>query len=280
MPEATVRGVHLHYETFGDHGPWVALSPGGHRDLSGVQEIGERIAEEGFRVLLHDRRNCGSSDVAVDSDDTEYELWADDLHALLGQLGGLPAYVGGSSSGCRTAMLVALHHPEAVSGLLLWRVTGGRFAAERLAQEYYGQYVDVAERGGMQAVIQTPYFQERIEARPSNRARLLQMDPKRFIQVYSRWRDSFLNSIDLPVIGATDEQLRSIKVPTCVIPGNDNTHGRKTGETAAHLIPNSELHIIAPQDVDETVADWGDKDAEIASIFTAFLKKHAAARTA
>jgi pimeloyl-ACP methyl ester carboxylesterase len=252
MPEAVVRGVHIHYETVGDRGPWVALSPGGHRDLSGVQGIGERIAKEGFRVLLHDRRNTG-------------------------QLDAMPAYVGGSSSGCRTALLFALRHPEAVRGLLLWRITGGEFAARRLAQEYYGQYVDAAERGGLEAVAETPYFQERIAARASNRDRLMQMDPKRFIQVFSRWRDSFLDSIDLPIIGASEEALRSIRVPTCVIPGNDNTHGLKTGETAARLIPNSELHVIAPEPVDEVVADWSDKDDEIADVFTAFLKKQSAA---
>jgi pimeloyl-ACP methyl ester carboxylesterase len=160
-------------------------------------------------------------------------------------------------------MLFALRHPEAVRGLLLWRVTGGEFAARRLAQEYYGQYVEVAERGGMQAVIETPYFAERIAARPSNRDVLLQMDPKRFIQVYSRWRDSFLDSIDKPVIGATDDAVRSIKVPTCIIPGNDRTHGRKTGETVHQLIPNSEL-----------------QDAQIAGVFSDFLKRQAAAGSA
>lgn len=277
MPEAVVRGVHIHYETVGDRGPWVALSPGGHRDLSGVRGIGERIAAEGFRVLLHDRRNCGRSELAIDADDNEYELWAEDLHALLGQLHALPAFVGGSSSGCRTALLFALRHPEAVRGLLLWRVTGGPFAARRLAHEYYGQYVEAARQGGMAAVMQKPYFQERIEARPSNRERLLQMSTERFIEVFSRWRDTFLASAELPVIGATEDALRSIRVPTCIIPGNDRTHGRRTGETASRLIPNSELHILEPVDVDEDVADWSDKDEQIARVFTAFLRKHTAA---
>jgi pimeloyl-ACP methyl ester carboxylesterase len=239
-----------------------------------VQGIGERIAAGGFRVLLHDRRNCGTSDVAIDSDESEYELWADDLYELLRQINATPAYIGGSSSGCRTSILFALRHPDAVSGLLLWRITGGPFASKRLAQEYYGQYVEVAERGGMEAVIQTPYFAERIEANPSNRDRLLKMDPRRFIEVVSRWRDGFLESADLPVIGATEEALRSITVPTCVIPGNDRTHGRKTGETLARLIPNSELHVVEPEDEDVDVADWSGKDSQIAEIFVAFLKKH------
>ncbi len=276
MPEAIVRDVHLNYETLGNDGPWVALSPGGHRDMSGVRGIGERIAAQGFRVLLHDRRNCGSSDVALTAEQTEYEAWADDLHELLRQLDGLPAFVGGSSSGCRTALLFALHHPDAVRGLLLWRVTGGRFAATRLAEEYYGQYVDVARRGGMAAICETPYFKERIEARPSNRDVLMKMNPEEFATIYGRWRDSFLESVDLPVIGATEEALRSIRVPTCVIPGNDRTHGRKTGETVSQLIPNAELHILEPNDVDEVVANWDHHDADIAEIFGAFLKRQTA----
>ena len=37
-------------------------------------------------------------------------------------------------------------------GLLLWHVTGGAFAAQRLAQNYYTQFIEAAERGGMEAV--------------------------------------------------------------------------------------------------------------------------------
>ena len=54
------------------------------------------MANAGFRVLIHDRRNCGASDVSIDGDESEYDLWADDLHALLAQLGALPAIVGGT----------------------------------------------------------------------------------------------------------------------------------------------------------------------------------------
>ena len=78
----------------------------------------------------------------------------------------LPAFVGGSSSGCRTALLFALRHPDAVRALLLWRVTGGRFACERLAQEYYGQFIEAAKQGGMAAVCEMEHWKERIAARP------------------------------------------------------------------------------------------------------------------
>jgi pimeloyl-ACP methyl ester carboxylesterase len=278
MPQASVHGATINYEVLGTHGPWVALSPGGRRDMSGVRGIASRIAEEGYRVVIHDRRNCGASDVIIeDGGHSEYEIWADDWHELLRQLNALPVIAGGSSSGCRTAILLALRHPEAVNALLLWRVTGGLFAAQRLAENYYGQFIAAAKQGGMAAVCGTEFFQERIEANPSNRQRLLAMQPEQFIAVMSRWQEYFLRGADLPVIGATEADLRSIPVPACVVPGNDRTHGRATGETAAALIPNSELHVIAAEDEDVDVADWDARDGELATIFVNFLQRVPAA---
>ena len=203
MPLAKVRGVNMNYKVLGNHGPWVALSPGGRRDISGIELLAGKVAETGHRVVVFDRRNCGASDVVIDGQDSEYEIWADDIHELLRQLGALPAFIGGSSSGCRTALLFALRHPEAVKGLLLWRVTGGRFACERLAQEYYGQFIEAAKQGGMAKVCEMEHWKERIEARPENRDALMKMNPERFIAVMSHWREYFLKGADLPVIGAS-----------------------------------------------------------------------------
>jgi pimeloyl-ACP methyl ester carboxylesterase len=275
MPIATIRGVHINYQVLGEHGPWVALSPGGRRDLSGVMPLATQVAAAGYRVLLHDRRNCGASDVVIAGDESEYEIWADDLYALLTQLQALPVYVGGSSSGCRLSLLFALRHPEAVRALLLWRVTGGPFAAQRLAHNYYGQFIEAAQQGGMPAVCETEFFRERIASNPANRDRLLDMDAQRFINVMSHWREYFLRDADLPVIGASAEALGSITVPTCVIPGNDRTHPRRVGENASRLLPNSELHILMPHDSEDDVstAGWDEKQGELASIFIDFLKR-------
>src|SRR5262245_61381575 len=105
MPIAKVRGTNMNYRVFGSVGPWVALSPGGRRDISGIELLAGRVADQGYRVVIFDRRNTGASDVVIDGNESEYEIWADDVHDLLKQLGALPAIVGGSSSGCRTALL-------------------------------------------------------------------------------------------------------------------------------------------------------------------------------
>ena len=275
MPIATIRGVHINYQVLGEKGPWVALSPGGRRDLGAVLPLAEPVAAAGYRVLLHDRRNCGASDVIIEGSESEYEIWADDLYALLSQLNALPAYVGGSSSGCRMSLLFALRHPEAVRALLLWRVTGGPFAAQRLAHNYYTQFIEAAQRGGMPAVCETEFFQERIASNPANRSRLLGMDPQHFIDVMAHWREYFLRDADLPVIGASAAALGSITVPTCVIPGNDRTHPRHVGENASRLLPNSELHILMPQEAEADLAieAWDAKREELAAIFIDFLDR-------
>ncbi|HWE74274.1 MAG TPA: alpha/beta hydrolase [Stellaceae bacterium] len=278
MPIAKIRGVNINYEIVGKSGPWVALVPGGRRDLSGVRLLAQDIADKGYRVMLHDRRNCGLSDVVIDGDASEYEIWADDLYELLRQHDALPAFIGGSSSGCRTSILFALRHPEVCRGLLLWRITGGRFACERLAINYYQQYMDAAQKGGMAAVCALEHFKERCEAKPSNRDYLMSLDPKRFIDVMGRWKKSFDESVNLPIIGASEAQLRSLKVPTVVIPGNDRTHGTATGKLAASLIPHAELRQIWEKDEDADLTpaeDWDPKNDEMTGYFVAMMKRAA-----
>ena len=276
MPQMTIRGAHINYEVLGDKGPWVALSPGGRRPLEGVKHLAERVAAAGYRVLIHDRRNCGASDVVLEGTESEYEIWAEDLHEMLKQLNALPAFVGGGSSGCRMSLLFALRHPEAVRGLLLWRVTGGEFAAKRLANQYYLQYIEAAKKGGMAAVCDTEPFRDRIKARPGNRQRLMNMDEQRFIRSFKTWADGFLQDADKPVIGATVEQLQSVKVSTLIVPGNDKTHARAVGENAHAIMKGSELYVLFPEQQDIDIVppqSWEFKDDELAGVFAGFMKR-------
>ena len=68
MPIANVRGANINYEVLGTRGPWVALSPGGRRALDHVKSLAQRVADAGYRVLIHDRRNCGVSDIVIGGD--------------------------------------------------------------------------------------------------------------------------------------------------------------------------------------------------------------------
>jgi len=276
MPRATIDGVSINYEILGERGPTMALSPGGRNALDNVKPFAERMAAHGYRVLLHDRRNCGASDVSFDPERSEYEVWADDLYTLAGSLGLLPVIAGGSSSGARLALLLALRHPQAVRALILWRVTGGAFAVQRLAERYYDQYIRLAATGGMAAVCAEEHFAALIRTRPANRERLMAIEPGDFIAVMRAWRAPFVAGAELPLIGTSKDDLASIKVPVCLIPGNDLTHRGETGAAAARLIPDCELHRVtdADENVDVTpVEDWYAKAGDIGAIFADFLAR-------
>ena len=276
MPRMTVRGVDLDYEIVGGAGPWVALMPGGRRSMAAVRSLAGRMAGAGYRVVIHDRRNCGASALAIDGTNSEYEQWADDLHALLEKLGALPAIIGGSSSGCRTSLLFCLRHPGAARALLLWRVTGGGYASERLAFNYYTQFIEAAREGGMAAVAETEHFAEVIAANPDNRERLLSMEVETFVRAMTRWRRYFLEGADLPVIGATDADLASIGVPAIVVPGCDLIHPMETGRRAQRLLPDAELFEMfhVQHDVEMYPLElWDAREDELAAAFLGFLER-------
>lgn len=280
MPIARVRGVSINYEVFGNTGPWFAFVTGGRRGYAEFVSLAEKLATEGCRVLLHDRRNTGASEVVIAGEEGEEEIWADDLIVLLGQLGALPAFIGGTSSGARMSMLVYLRHPDKVRGLILARITGGAFAAGRLPNMYYGQFIKAAQEGGMAAVCATEQYQERISANPSNRDKLMAMDPKEYIRVMEHWLGIFLKGPRAPVMGMTAEQMASIKVPTLIVPGNDNTHASANGLAAAAMIPGSELFQLPVEDQDVPLlpfSDWAPHEPMMARKFVEFMRRHGAA---
>lgn len=278
MPVTTVRGVEINYRVIGKDGPWIAMIPGGRRGYEEFVPLAEKIAAYGFRVFLHDRRNTGSSGLQFDTSDTEEAIWADDLYELLKQQNALPAFISGSSSGARTSLLFALRHAEAVRALLLLRVTGGAFAAQRLPENYYDQYIRAAEQGGMAAVLATEHYANLAKANPKTRATLEAIEPKRFIAMLKGWREKFVAGANLPVMGVTDAELSTIKVPVLVIPGNDNTHSSESGRIAARKIAGSKLHELPIKDEDVPIIHfdkWAHLEPEIAQVFADFMRKAA-----
>jgi hypothetical protein len=109
------------------------------------------------------------------------------------------------------------------------------------------------------------------------------MDAKIFIAAMERWREQFRKGAELPVIGASEKDLGSIKVPTIIVPGNDKTHGHAVGEAAHRMISGSELVDLFPGDLDIDLVpaeDWTAKDREMAAVFADFLKRRTQAKAA
>lgn len=281
MPYLHVRGVKLFHEVYGERGPWLALNSGGRHRYLEMAPLAQAMAMQGFRVLVHDRRNTGASDILIEGAESEEEIWADDLHALLTHYGALPAFVGGSSAGARLSILFNRRHPEAVRGLLLMRVTGGAFAAGRLPHIYYGQFIEAARQGGMVAVCETDAYRERLGLNPASRERLLAMRPQDYIDVMTRWCDRFTSGPITPVMGVPEAELRAFRLPVIVVPGNDKTHSSVNGRGMAALIPECELSPLPLQDQDvDLIAfpEWHTHLPELSAKFCDFMRRHEMAR--
>ena len=130
------------------------------------------------------------------------------------------------------------------------------------------------------AVAAMEQWQERIAANPRTGDYLARLPAQKFIEVLTRWQDIFAAGAHHPIMGVTEQELRSIKVPTLVIPGNDQTHSSKSGLTAHELIPGSELHRLPITDQDVPLIpfpEWGCYEDEITEVFVDFMRRTMAA---
>ncbi len=210
------------------------MTTGGRRGHDEFVPLAEKIARYGYRVMLHDRRNTGASDILIEGDEGEEVIWTRDMHALMSEQNALPAFFSGSSAGARTSMLFYLRYPQAVRGLMLLRVTGGAFAAGPAAGAVLWPIIRAAEQGGMAAVCDMELG--RSGSPPMRRARTTWRGCrcKQFIDVMKRWNEVFVAGARSSGHGRHRRAncARSRRRPI-VIPGNDNTHSSNSG-LAAH----------------------------------------------
>ncbi len=221
-------------------GPLITLTPGGREPGESVAALAEVLAEHAT-VLTWDRRNAGAADVFVGGDLPECDLWAEDLADLVAHLGMGPAWIAGGSAGARTSLLCAIRRPEATRGLLLWSCSGGPYAAQFLGFNYHVAFIMAAQRGGMAAVCETPWFAERIAANPANRNRLMALDPVRFAADMHRWNAAYFYTPGQALTGIGNDKLGSIRKPVLIFEGNDDVHTAEASRQAASLIPGASL---------------------------------------
>jgi pimeloyl-ACP methyl ester carboxylesterase len=235
-----LSGANVYYEEQGKGVP-VVLCPGGRLDAETTRPLASKLADK-YRVISWDRSNAGRSEV-VFKGSKDVDLWADQLEELLGRLNAKPAYLVGSSMGVRTNFAATVRYPDIVRGLFIFLASGNNLWPD-LPRRYWADYADVAEKGGMQAVAATPYWAERIQRNPNNRARLLETDPQEFSRVMRRWTRAYKESDVL--LNMTEGDLRRHSangIPTRIIAGcaQDNGHLRVPSERMAALVPNAEF---------------------------------------
>ena len=268
MSTVKIEDGTISYEIIGEGGqPWV-LTPGGRfsKDTPGLRQLAESLAARGKQVLIWDRPNTGASDV-VFTGPSESEMQADRLAGLLQTLDMTPAVIFGGSGGSRISLLTAARHPEVAAGLAMVWISGGTYGLMGLALVYCGESIRAAWRGGMEAVVKLPEWNEVLERNPANRERFLSLDPRAFIETLERWMEAYCPNPNALVPGMPDDQFPRVTVPTLIFRSgvSDPHHTRATSERLHELMVGS--HLVEPP--------WGDEEwnqrSDAASGGTGFL---------
>lgn len=253
MATVRVNGLDIGCEVVGDGRRAWTLTPGGrfNKETPGLRELAEALAARDGRVLIWDRPNCGESDVCFEGD-TESDMHADTLAALIEHFDMAPAVVAGGSAGSRVSLLAASRHPELVRALALWWISGGVMGLLTLGNVYCTPNIRAAWKDGMEAVADLPDWAEVIERNPANRDRILAQDRQRFIATMERWMMAYCPQPGQHVPGLPDDAARRIEVPALVFRSgaSDPNHPRATSEAVADLLPAARL--VDPP--------WGDRE--------------------
>jgi pimeloyl-ACP methyl ester carboxylesterase len=252
MPVEQINGLGIAYEVIGQGEPW-AITPGGRfsKDAPGVRELAGALAATRKQVLIWDRPNTGASEVCFDGD-SESVMQADALAGLLRALGMAPAVISGGSGGSRVSLLAAARHPDVARALAVWWISGGPYGLLTLGTHYCGDSIAAAWRHGMEAVVALPEWAEVLERNPVNRAKVLALDPRTFIETLEQWMLAYCPRPDELVPGLPDADARAMTLPALVFRSGatDPHHTRGTSERLAELLPGA--HLREPP--------WGDRE--------------------
>jgi pimeloyl-ACP methyl ester carboxylesterase len=112
---ADVNGLHMYYETVGQGEP-VVLLHGAYMSADQMKPITDVLAKNRMVIVPEAQGHARTADIGRDF---SYEAMADDVAAMLDQLGIPAADVVGYSMGGATAMQLAIRHPDKVKRMVV-----------------------------------------------------------------------------------------------------------------------------------------------------------------
>ena len=220
----SVDDAKIYYETYGSGGTPLVLLHGG---LYGyIEEFGELIGElsKHRRVIAIATRGHGRSELGTKP--FSYALFADDAFAVIRHEAGEKVDVLGFSDGAVTAYTLAAAHPDLIRQLVA--IGGPRKFADwspKAQAEFKSAKPGDVERDSPQFVA----------------------DRKKLMPQSERWLDFLerLNAMWSGPVYVTDEQIRSIKVPTLIVAGDHDPYNQIANVIELfQLLPNGELAVI------------------------------------
>ncbi|MGQ0682580.1 alpha/beta fold hydrolase [Bradyrhizobium sp.] len=226
MPRLNRDGVNIHYEIHGS-GPALILTHG-YSSTSGMWQGQIAALSQHYKLVLWDMRGHGQSDYPEDAAAYSEALTVADIAALLDAVGAERAVVGGLSLGGYMSLAFYRSHPERVRALLIID-TGPGFKKDDARDAWNKRAHETAARFDREGLAV-------LKSMSAERANVSHRDASGL----ARAARGMLTQRDAGVM----ETLPSIKVPSLVVVGADDTPFLAASDYMAAKIPGAEKVVI------------------------------------
>ncbi len=259
-------GFWLSYNVHGDPDaePLVMITgAGGSKDGWGqlVPELSTR-----YRLICFDCRGLGESDPGAEP--VSFEAVADDIAALLDQLGLRTAHVLGWSWGSGVAQQFALKHPARLGSLVLWSTwsrTDGYLRAVFTGIRYPFAQMDVDTAVTVLGTVFSPELLDSPDYEKTVLANLLPLAPQTDTQVRT-----VVEQWDAGLLHNTSALLPEITAPTLVVVGEqDVLTPPRYSQEVAQLVPGARFELFTGPGASHAVGL--ERPAEFVALLFDFL---------
>ena len=274
MPDTTINGINVHYETYGSGPPLLMLAPGGFDStIEKWSNVGvwppvnplESFSRR-YTCIAYDRREAGQSGGRVER--LSWALYALEAKGLLEHLGIDRAVVMGACMGCTVAATFAVAYPESTVGLVLHYPVGGALWRINMRQRF-AEHAAFVQEQGLDAVVKLaqekgPTFQagavigpwgSTIAGDEAFAKGFAAQDPERYAALIKTMGPTLFDRDTAP--GAEPEELMALKVPAVIIPGDDPAHATSAARYLKECLPHAEYHDYAPaEQTPERLCQW------------------------
>lgn len=216
---SSVNGLSMYYEIYGQGKPLVLIHGGGSTIQTTFASVIPQLSEShqliAIELQAHGRTGDRNADLSFEQD-------ADDVAALLKNLGIPKADFFGFSNGGTTVLQIAIRHPQIADRIIIGSA--------------------LAKRDGVPSQFWDFMNQARIEQMPEQLKqayREVAPDINGLQIMHDRDVKRMVNFKDIP-----DEQLIAIQAPALIMIGDRDVITPEHAVLLSHLIPNARLAII------------------------------------
>ncbi len=216
---ANVNGIKMYYEIHGEGKPLVLIHGGGSTIQTTFGRVLPLLAGK-YKVIAVELQAHGHSS---DRDAPEtFEQDADDVAALLQQLGISKASFFGFSNGATTSLQVAIRHPEVADKLV---IASGAYQREGLRPGFF-EGMQHASLANMPKPLQDAFLK-------------INPDTAALLTMHNKDRDRMIAFPDY-----SDDDLRSIKAPALIINGDKDVITNEHAVKMSRIMPKAQLMIL------------------------------------